>query len=80
MDGVVGVTAKLTSTAGVTVTVVVPCMAPKAAVITDVPGATECTKPPVFTVAVAGVPEDHVADAVTFWTELSEYFAVAVSC
>ncbi len=52
----VGVTAMLTSAAGVTVTVLVPLWPPKVAVITDVPRASVCARP-VAAIATTPVTE-----------------------
>ena len=71
IDGFAGVTAIDCSVAAVTVSVVLPEMAPRVADIEDVPAFSAEAKPALVMVAVAGVPEAHVTLAVMFCVELS---------
>ena len=84
IDGVAGVTAIDTSVAAVTVSVVLPLMAPLAAEMTVVPAATlvaSPTEPAAFEiVAVAVVADAHVAVAVRFCVVASLYVPVATNC
>jgi L-fucose mutarotase/ribose pyranase (RbsD/FucU family) len=61
----------------VTVRVVLPEMLPDAAEIVVLPTATPVATPEELIVAVAGVPEAQVTDAVMSWVLLSEYVPVA---
>jgi hypothetical protein len=86
IDGLAGVTAIDTSTAGVTVNVVEPLMPAPAsvAVIVVVPLATLVARPllppALLTVAVVSVPELHVTAAVRFCVVLSLKVPVAMNC
>ena len=62
IDGLAGVTAMLTRVALVTVRTVLPLTLPRVALIVLVPGLTAWARPPVLTVAVAGVAEAQVTD------------------
>ena len=78
--GFAGVTAIDTSVGAVTVSVVVPLMAPEAALIVLVPVPTPVANPPEVIVATVVVSELHVAVLVRFCVELSENVPVAVNC
>jgi hypothetical protein len=70
--GVAGVTAMDFKVAAVTVSVVLPETPPDVAEIVELPAATAVATPEALIVAVAGVPEAHVTDAVMFFVLLSE--------
>ena len=76
MLGFVGVTARDTSVAGVTVRVVEPAMLPDVAVIVVEPTATEVARPlepaALLIVAMAVLDELQVTAAVRFWVVPSE--------
>ena len=78
--GFAGVTAIDTSVGAVTVRVVEPLIAPKAALIVLVPVPTPFANPPEVIVATVVVSEVHVAVLVRFCVELSEKVPVAVNC
>jgi hypothetical protein len=80
MEGFAGVTAIDTSEGGVTVSVVVPLIAPEAALIVLVPAATPVANPAAVIVATLVVCEVHVTEPVKFCVELSENVPVAVNC
>jgi hypothetical protein len=82
IEGFAGVTAIDTRVGAVAVTVrvVVPLMAPEAALIVLVPAATPVANPPALIVATLVVCEVHVAVLVKFCVELSEKVPVAVNC
>ena len=79
MLGVVGVTSRDTSVAGVTVRVVDPAMLPDAAVIVVDPAATAAADP-LLMVATPVLDELHVTEAVKSCVVLSENVPVAVNC
>ena len=66
IEGFGGVTAIDCNTGAVTVKLVEPITAPNVALIVLAPTATPLARPPALIVAVAGVPEPHVTDAVMF--------------
>jgi hypothetical protein len=66
-----GVTAIDCSVADVTVSTVEPTTEPEVALIVLLPAATAVANPPALIVAVAVVPEAHVAEAVRFCVLLS---------
>ncbi len=76
MLGLAGVTARETSVAAVTVSVVDPDMLPDAAVIVVKPAATGVATPlepaELLIVATPVLEELQVTDGVRFWVELSE--------
>ena len=84
MEGPVGVTAIETSSAGVTVTAVVPETPAKVAVIVVLPTPLPVTRPwlpaELPTAATEGAEEVQVTKAVRFWVVPSEKFPVAISC
>ena len=84
MLGSGGVTSMESRVADVTVSVVVPVSAPKAAVIVVEPTATALARPwePMAfeIVAIPGSEDDHVADAVRSWVVESVKSPVAVNC
>ena len=72
IDRFAGVTVIETKVGAVAVRTVEPDTAPKVAVMVLVPvGAATVASPPVEIVAVAGVPDVHVTDAVKFCVLLS---------
>ena len=71
MLGFAGVTAMDVNVAGVTVKSVEPLMLPEVALIVLVPAAKAVASPPAVMVAVAGVPDAHVTEAVRFCVLLS---------
>jgi hypothetical protein len=68
------------STAGVTVSEVMPLTLPELAVMTDEPVASADARPIVEMVATAGLADAHVTEAVTFLVEPSVYVPVAMNC
>jgi hypothetical protein len=84
MPGLVGVTARDTSVAGVTVRVVEAVMLPDAAVIVVEPAAVDVATPlnpaVLLTLATAVADELQVTDLVRSCVVLSEYVPVAVNC
>jgi hypothetical protein len=84
MVGLVGVIARETSVAAVTVSVAVPDTLPDLAVIVVEPAATEVALPlePAALLIAATVVFDELQDAVVvrIWVELLEYVPVAVNC
>jgi hypothetical protein len=84
IDGVAGVTAIDTSVAAVTVSVVLPLIAPLVAEMTVVPSATALARPAVPAaleiVAVAVVADAHVTVAVRLCVVASLYVPVATNC
>ncbi len=71
-DAFAGVTVNDTRAAGPTVSCAVPLMPPDVAVIVVTPLPTPVAKPPLLTVAAAGLLELHVADVVRFCVLPSE--------
>ena len=69
--GFAGVTEIDCSTGAVTVNIVEPETAPTVALMLLVPAATPLASPPAVMVAVAGVPEVQVTDAVMFCVDES---------
>ena len=65
IDGLAGVTAIDTNTAGPTVRVVLPVTTPDVALIWEVPWATPVARPPAATVATALFDETQAAELVT---------------
>jgi hypothetical protein len=84
MAGLVGVTARETSVAGVTVSVVDPETLPDAAVIVVVPAAADVANPllPAALLMVATPVEEElqVTVFVRFCVVLSEYVPTAANC
>jgi hypothetical protein len=83
MPGLVGVIARETSVAGVTVRVVLPEMPPHVALIMVEPFAAAVANPidsSSLLIAAAAAEELQVTDAVISWVELSEYVPVALNC
>ena len=81
IDGLTGVTATDTKVGAVAVRAVEPDTAPKVAVMVLEPlEATTVASPPEAIVAVAGVPDAHVTEAVKFCVLLSVYVPVAENC
>src|ERR1700737_387443 len=80
IDGFTGVTAIETRFAGVTVSVVVPLIEPKAAVIVEEPAPTPVASPVLLIVAAAIFDELHTTEFVMSFVELSEYVPVALNC
>ena len=84
IDGFAGVTAIDTSVASVTVRVVFPLIAPRAAEMVVVPAATLVARPAepaaLEIVAVAGVDDAHVTEVVKFCVVPSLYVPVATNC
>ena len=72
-----GVTAMLTSAAGVTVTVAEPVTEPKDAVMSDEPSVSAVARPVLEMEATAGVAEVHVTCVVSTCVLASEYVPVA---
>ena len=70
-DGLAGVTAIDCSVAAVTVSVVLPTIAPRVAEIDDVPAFSAEARPALLIVATVVVAEAHVTCAVRFCVELS---------
>ncbi len=70
--GFAGVTAIETSVGAVTVSSVLPLIAPRVAEIVEVPAATPWASPPLEMVATAGEPEAQVTEPVMVWVEASE--------
>ena len=66
IEGFAGATAIDCNTGAVTVRIVEPETAPSVALIVLVPTVIPLARPPALIVAVAGVPEPHVTDAVMF--------------
>jgi len=79
-DGLEGVTAIDTNTAGPTVRVVLPLTAPEVALIRDVPWAAPAAWPSAVTVATAGFDEAQVDELVRSNVDPSEYVPVALNC
>ena len=80
-DGLAGVTAMETRVGAVTVNVVLPETAPKVAVMVLVPAATVVARPvPAAIVALAGVPEVQVTEAVKSCVDASVNVPIAVNC
>jgi hypothetical protein len=79
-DGFTGVTAIDTSVAAVTVSVVLPEMAPLVAEIVVLPAFNADAKPALLIVAVVVLEDAHVTLVVRFCVELSLYVPVAVNC
>jgi hypothetical protein len=79
-EGFTGVTAIDTSVAAVTVSVVLPEMAPLVAEIVVLPAFSADAKPALLIVAVVVLDDAHVTLAVRFCVELSLYVHVAVNC
>jgi hypothetical protein len=75
-----GVTCNETSATGATVNVAEPATEDEAAVIVVEPVATPVLKPALFTVAIVGEDEVHVAEAVRSWVVPSLYVPVALNC
>jgi hypothetical protein len=75
-----GVTAMDTSVGAVTVSVVLPTMAPLVALIVLLPAFSADAKPALLIVAVVVLDDAHVTLAVMFCVELSLYVPVAVNC
>jgi hypothetical protein len=80
IDGFAGVTAIDTSVGAVTVRVVVPLIAPEAALIVLIPVPAPVANPPAVIVATLVVCELQLAVLVKFCVELSEKVPVAVNC
>jgi len=80
IDGIAGVTAIVTSTAGVTVKVVEPEIAPNVAVTLLLPKATLLTSPCPFTVAMLLSAVLQVTELVTSMVLPSLYVPVAANC
>jgi hypothetical protein len=78
--GFVGVTARDTSVAELTVSVVDPVMLPAAAEIVVVPAAAEAANPEALIVAAPVLDEFQVTEEVRSCVVLSEYVPVAVNC
>ncbi len=78
--GFTGVTAMDTSVAAVTVSVVLPEMAPLVALMVVPPAFSADAKPEPLIVAVTVLDDAHVTLAVMFCVELSLYVPVAVNC
>jgi hypothetical protein len=68
------------STAGRTVSTVLPLTMPEVAEMVVVPTATVVARPPAAIVAAAGFVDAQVTVAVRFCVEPSEYVPVAVNC
>ncbi len=79
-EGFTGVTAIDTSVAAVTVSVVLPEIAPLVADIVVPPAFNADAKPEPLIVAVTVLDDAHVTLAVMFCVELSLYVPVAVNC
>jgi hypothetical protein len=79
-EGFTGVTAIDTSVAAVTVSVVLPEMAPLVALMVVPPAFSADAKPVALIVAVVVLDDAHVTLAVMFCVELSLYVPVAVNC
>ena len=79
-DGAAGVTAIETSSAPVTVKVVLPLMSPKVAVMVVVPGVRVVAKPPAAIVATEVSELDQVTVEDISAVEPLEYVPVAVNC
>ena len=79
IEGVVGYTWSVDSTALVTTTWPSPKSPAEVAAMSDVPMATAEARPPDTMVTLAVVPEDQVAEAVRSCVVLSEYLPVACS-
>ncbi len=79
-DGFTGVTAIDTSVAAVTVSVVLPEIAPLVAEMVVPPAFNADAKPAALIVAVVVLDDAHVTLAVMFCVELSLYVPVAVNC
>jgi hypothetical protein len=79
MLGFVGVTARDTSIAGFTVSVVDPAMLPDAAEIVVDPAATDAANPEALNDAAPVLDEFQVTAVVRFCVVLSEYVPVAVN-
>ena len=71
IDGFAGVTAIDCNVAAVTVKTVEPLTAPRVALMLLVPTPAPVPRPPAVIVAVAGVAEDHVTEAVMLAVVLS---------
>jgi hypothetical protein len=80
MPGLVGVTARETSVAGVTVMLVDVDTVPEVAVIVAGPGATEAANPEVLIVATPVLDELQATDEVMSCVVLSENVPVVVNC
>ncbi len=80
MLGLVGVTARETRVAGVTVSVVDADIEPEAAMIVEVPAATAVANPEALTAATPELDELQVTVADRSWVVLSEKVPVAVNC
>ena len=80
IDAVVGDTAMLTKTAGVTVSTAVPEMRPEVAVMVVAPFPMPVARPELETVPTEVRLEDHVAELVRLAVLPSEYVPVAVNC
>src|ERR1700692_2383204 len=86
IDAVVGDTAILTKTAGVTVRTAVPAMSPDVAVIVVAPDplavavASPCDPGVLETVGVPVTEDDHVTEAVRLAVLRLEYVPVAANC
>jgi len=78
--GLAGVTDREDSVAGFTVTVLLPEILPKVAVIVGVPAATAVASPLPLTVATDGSDELQVTSVVISYLVRSEYEPVAVNC
>ena len=72
IDGFAGDTAIDCRTAGVTISVVLPDIAPNAAAIPTVPAVAPLARPVTFTVATVVLSEDQVTDVVIFCDVPSE--------
>jgi hypothetical protein len=79
MDTLAGVIDSETSTAGETVSVVCPDMAPEEAVMVVLPTACVLAKPPEEILAMLLTDDDQTAVAVRFCVLPSEYLPVAVN-
>jgi len=71
IEGFDGVTAIDWSVGAVTVNIVEPCTPLSVALMLVLPTATPVARPAALIVAVAGVPEIHVTDAVIFCVDES---------
>jgi hypothetical protein len=80
IKGFAGVTAIDCRVAVVTVSTVEPTTDPNVALIVLVPTASPVARPPALILAVAGVPEAQVTEAVRLCVVLSVYIPVAVNC
>lgn len=84
MERFAGMTTIEVSTAGVTVTVVVPDTPAKVALTVALPTPIPVTRPwlgaVLLTATTDGAEEDQVTNAVRFWVVPSEKFPVATSC